>query len=92
MEELSVWRLTPMDLSSPLWRFSAHRSAVVVRALNEREARALVGERCGTGPIVTAHGVEIGDPWASSLISVCTKMSTESCWSTTGPAEILSFE
>jgi hypothetical protein len=41
MQELSVWRLTPMDLSSPLWRFSAHRGAVVVRALNEREARAL---------------------------------------------------
>jgi hypothetical protein len=41
---------------------------------------------------VTPHDVEIGDPWASSLISVCTKTITESCWSVTGPAEILSFE
>ena len=90
MLPLSIWRLTPLDFASPLWKFSTFRGAVLVRACNEKEARQLAGERFGTGPIDESGTVEIGDAWASPFAVSCVS-ETNNEWPTEGDVKILWF-
>jgi hypothetical protein len=51
IQELSTWRLDPLDVETGLWRFSRYRGPVIVRALNEQHARFLVAEKFGVSAI-----------------------------------------
>ncbi len=41
---MSLWKLTPVDLTDPNWQASSHRGMAIVRAVNEEAARDVAAE------------------------------------------------
>jgi hypothetical protein len=82
---MPIWRLTPLDLASPLWAASNYHGIAVIRAGTEREARHAA---------MQAFGKELPDipwymhPWRQLTLVACEEVS-DSGYPETGPTAIL---
>jgi hypothetical protein len=85
---MAVWRLVPIDLNDPNWEASSHRGNVVVRARNEREARALAARafdvKTGFRP---GEGVRF-PPWTRAGLAMAERVD-DPRFEPEGPPEIL---
>ena len=85
---MAVWVLTPVDPGDPSWEASSHRGAVVVRARNEEEARAVAARafdvKTGFTP---GQGVRF-PPWTRTAL-VRAEHVDDPRFEAEGPAELL---
>jgi hypothetical protein len=82
---MPIWRLTPIDLSSPLWTVSNYTGIAVIRAATEREARQAAMQAFGkevAGIPWHAH------PWRQLALVACEELR-DSGYPGTGPTTIL---
>ena len=59
---MTIWRLSPVDLSDPNWEASSHRGAVIVRAPDEKSAREVAQSAFGVQTRFRRHSRPIA-PW-----------------------------
>ena len=75
---MNLWHLSPVDLDHRNWAASTYSGEVVVRALDERDARRLAARAFG---IATSHvfGEEIRVvPWGySEFVSATTRIESD---------------
>ena len=82
---MPIWRLTPTDLTSPLWAASNYVGVAVIRADTEREARQAAMQGFGKEiPGIPWHA----HPWRQLALVVCEEL-VDSGYPETGPTEIL---
>ena len=82
---MALWRLTPQNLTSPLWAASQHTSIAVIRAATEREARQAAMQAFGREvPGIPWHA----NPWRQLALVVCEPLR-EAGDAETGPPAIL---
>jgi len=82
---MPIWRLTPIDLTSPLWTASNYTGIAVIRAATERDARqAAVQEFGKEHPGISWHT----HPWYQLALVACEEVM-DSGYPGTGPTGIL---
>ena len=82
---MPIWRLTPIDLTSPLWAASQHTTRAVIRAATERDARQAAMQGFGREvPDIPWHA----NPWCQLALVVCEPFPA-SGYLETGPTAIL---
>ena len=82
---MPIWRLTPLDLTSPLWAASQHTGSAIIRAANEREARYAAMQAFGREvPEIPWHA----NPWRQLALVACERLDA-SGYPESGPPAIL---
>jgi hypothetical protein len=82
---MPIWRLTPLDLSSPYWAASQHTSIAVIRAATERDARQAAMQAFGREvPGIPWHA----NPWRQLTLVACEPLDPAG-YPDTGPPAIL---
>ena len=82
---MPIWRLTPLDLTSPYWAASQHTSTAVIRAETERDARQAAMQAFGREvPGIPWHA----NPWCQLALVAC-ELLDASGYPATGPPAIL---
>lgn len=90
---MKLWVLLPRSVESNVWRFTAYRGRVILRAHDENRARTLASQRFQTGPLskVGCNDVVIGDPWHSDLLVGCEQLpQSDTRWPINGDPGIVS--
>jgi hypothetical protein len=62
---MPLWKLTPTNLSDPLWRSSRHSGPAVVRAASDGAARRISAATFWAGDAAWTGG---HDPWTSPAL------------------------
>jgi hypothetical protein len=82
---MPIYRLTPSDLTSPLWTASNYAGIAVIRAPTERDARQAAMQGFGRAvPGMPWHA----NPWRQLALVVC-EVLVDSGYPETGPTAIL---
>jgi len=82
---MPIWRLTPIDLASPLWTASNYTGIAVIRAATERDARQAAVQGFGKElPSIPWHT----HPWYQLALVACEEL-IDSGYPETGPTVIL---
>jgi hypothetical protein len=85
---MTVWRLTPIDLLDANWNASSHRGPVVVRARDEKAARALAAKMFGVATRFPPLAGVQAPPWTRRDCVTAERIKDER-YPARGPAEIL---
>jgi hypothetical protein len=82
---MPIWRLTPLDLTSPCWAASQYAGVAIIRAATEREARQAAMQAFGREvPDIPWHA----NPWRQLVLVACARLDA-SGYPETGPPAIL---
>lgn len=85
---MTVWKLTPLDLTDPNWEASSHRGTVIVRAPDEEAAREAVEAAFGVKTrFAPGRGVK-APPWKRGTLVRAERISDPK-YEVEGPTEIL---
>src|SRR3974377_1549105 len=85
---MALFKLTPADLTDPNWEASSHRGLAIVRARDEKAARAIAGKAfdVSTG-FRPGRGLKV-PPWTRSEL-VSAERIEDPRWEADGPYEVL---
>jgi hypothetical protein len=65
---MALWKLKPIDLSSPDWELSTYQEEVIVRAESETRARQIAASAFVTAGKVKSGEKTIDIPWNQSIL------------------------
>jgi len=85
---MTLWKLTPIDPLDPNWSASSHRGPVVVRARDEKAARALAAKAFGVTTRFPPQAGIHAPPWTRASCVSAEHIKDER-YPSQGPAEIL---
>jgi hypothetical protein len=93
MKDMLIWRLTPVATDDPMWQASAHRDPLIVRAPDEKSARAAAQKQFGVSMRFPPGTGVVAAPWKRPNLAVA-EIVEHSRHDTNGPLEVLepSFE
>jgi hypothetical protein len=80
---MPIWRLTPIpsQRQDPAWLASPHTGVLVVRAADERHARAVAAGACSTA-------LPLRGPWTQPSLVTCTR-DEHAAYPAEGPDAVL---
>ena len=82
---MPIWRLIPIDLTSPCWAASQHSGIAIIRAATELEARQAAMQGFGREVAgIPWHA----NPWRQLTLVACERLE-QSGYPEMGPAAIL---
>jgi hypothetical protein len=85
---MPIWKLSPIDLTDPSWEASDHTGAAVIRAPDEKTARAAASVAFAHATVVVPGRRTIIPPWKyAGLVSA--ERLTDTRWPEEGEIEIL---
>lgn len=85
----SIWRLAPINPSSPYWKASTYCGQLVIRAPSERRARQIAGLALSIAVEHVPGGQTISNPWNRIVGEATCERVTESTYEDEGPEAIL---
>lgn len=85
---MPLYKLSPADLTDPNWQASSHRAATIVRARDEKAARAITAEAFDVSiGFQPGRGVRV-PPWRREEL-VHVERIEDPRWEADGPDEVL---
>lgn len=89
---MKIWKLSPLDPSSPDWCNSDYQGDAIVRAKDEEEARNIaVLAFFGLAEQVSSCQKTPCSPWGNPVVTKCIELDN-SDYPTNGPAKVLKAE
>lgn len=71
---MPIWKLTPIDTDSDLWRQSDYKNTVIVRADNKQHARSIASPIFTVAVKRRPNTKTLHDPWQDEQLVACERI------------------